>query len=132
MSGNQPAKQKIPHEVIVRAPGLLPMFYKTRELAEDLGADQQSIVRWAQNGAPHKRDGKGHIWIHGQLFASWIESQRKPRSRKEVPPDHGYCFRCNQIVKMEDIRKRRNANLILLTGTCTQCGGKVNRGSSDG
>ena len=38
-------RQKIPREVIVRAPGLLPMFYKTRELAEDLGIDQRTIIR---------------------------------------------------------------------------------------
>jgi len=132
MSGNQTTKQKIPHEVIVRAPGLLPMFYKTRELAEDLGCDQQMIIRWTQNGAPHKRDGRGHIWIHGQIFASWVESQRKPTPRKEYPADHGYCFRCRDIVKMEDISERRFANLILLTGTCFKCGGTVNRGSNDG
>jgi hypothetical protein len=126
------AKLKIPHEAIVRAPGLLPMMYKTSELADDLGVDQQIIIRWAKNGAPHRRDGKGHIWIHGQLFAHWIESQRKSRSRKGFPADHGYCFRCRKIVKMEAITERRNANLILLTGICAHCGGKVNRGSSDG
>ncbi len=125
-------RQKIPHEVIIRAPGLLPMMYKTRELAEDLGINQQTIIRWAQNGAPHDRDGKGHIWIHGHLFASWVDSQRKPSSRKDFPLDHGYCFRCKEMVKMEDITKRRITNLIMLTGACFKCGGTVNRGSSDG
>ena len=125
-------KLKIPHDAIVRAPGLLPMMYKTRELADELGVDQKTITRWAQNGAPHERDGKGHIWIHGHLFASWIESQRKSRSRKVLLRDHGYCFGCHQIVKMEDIIERRSAKLILLTGICPYCGRKVNRGSSDG
>ena len=108
------------------------MFYKTRELAEDLGIDLQTIIRWAQNGAPHKRDRKGHIYIHGQLFASWIESQRKARYRKHVPEDHGYCLSCNELVAMEGITQRRIANLILLTGTCPGCGGAVNRGSKNG
>jgi len=125
-------KLKIPHDAIVRAPGLLPMMYKTRELADELGVDRQMIIRWAQNGAPHDRDGKGHIWIHGRLFASWIESQRKSRSRIGLPRDHGYCFGCHQMVKMEGITERRSAKLILLTGICPHCGRKVNRGSSDG
>jgi hypothetical protein len=79
MSGNQATKQKIPHEVIVRAPGHLPLFYKTQELAEDLGIDRQTIICWAKNGAPHKHDGKGHIWIHGKFFASWVGVPPGPR-----------------------------------------------------
>lgn len=129
---NRANREKIPHNVIVRAPGLLPMMYKTTELSEELGVAPRTIVRWTQNGAPFQRDQRGHIWIHGGLFASWVESQRRPRSRREIPPDHGFCFACDEIVRMEDIQERSIAKLTLLTGSCTQCGGKVNRGSSDG
>jgi hypothetical protein len=44
MPGNQTNEQKIPHGLVVRASGHRPMFYKTWELAEDLGNDQLRIV----------------------------------------------------------------------------------------
>jgi hypothetical protein len=56
MSKQAPQKQsryKLPHSVIVHAPGLLPMMYRTRELAEELGVATQTVVTWAKNGVPH-------------------------------------------------------------------------------
>lgn len=131
-SARRSKREKIPQAAIVRAPTLLPMMYRTDELAHDLCVERQTVIRWAQHGAPHRRDGRGHIWIHGRLLASWIESRRKSVSRKEVPADHGYCFRCGGLVRMENIRRRPRANMILLSGKCPFCGGRVNRGSKDG
>jgi hypothetical protein len=125
------AVQKIPHQVIVRAPGLLPMLYRTIELAEELGISQSTIVRWAQLGAPHQRDRRGHIWINGNLFASWVESHRRGRSRRRVPIDQAYCLRCRRLVTMENPRSRRVGNMILVSARCPECGSKVNRGSAD-
>lgn len=122
---------KLPHKVIVRAPGLLPMLYRTRELAKELGVNRTTIVRWSQRGAPHKRDPKGHIWIHGQLFASWVETHRRNRSRPKLPIDQGYCLRCNQIITIQDQETRRVGNMIMIGGTCPDCGAKVNRATSD-
>jgi hypothetical protein len=124
------ARLKMPHNVIVKAPGLLPMMYRTRELAQELGISRRTLVRWAQLGAPHKRDRRGHVWIHGRLFASWVESHRGGRSRRKLQLDQAYCLRCNQVIVMEDPRPRKVGNMTLLGGKCPDCGSKVNRGST--
>jgi excisionase family DNA binding protein len=71
MTDEQPTAESIPHSVIVRAPGLLPMLYKVRELAQELETSRRTIRRWARRGMPHERDGRNHIWINGEEFAQW-------------------------------------------------------------
>lgn len=124
-------RYKLPHSVIVHAPGLLPMMYRTRELAEELGVATQTVVTWAKNGVPHDRDRKGHIWIHGRAFATWVQSQRGKRSRMRMADDQAYCFRCKKPVCMLNAERRRIERLTLLSGKCSICGTTVNRGSSD-
>jgi len=65
-NGHSKPVEKLPHSVIVRAPGLLPMLYKVKELAGELGISPRTIRKWARRGMPHQRDGKGHIWIDGK------------------------------------------------------------------
>jgi hypothetical protein len=74
---------KLPHLVIVKAPGLLPMLYMVRELADELSMPERTLRDWLLHGAPHTRDRLGHIWINGQAFAAWVLSQRRkaPGSR---------------------------------------------------
>jgi hypothetical protein len=107
------------------------MMYGTQELAKELGVRQSTVVRWTQRGAPHRRDRRGHLWIHGHLFASWVESQRRSRSRRRVSIDQAYCLHCNKLVNMHNPRPRRIGNMILLSARCPECGAKVNRGSTD-
>lgn len=125
------SRLRMPHKVIVRAPGLLPMMYRTRELARELGVSGARVVNWTQNGAPHQRDRRGHIWINGQLFASWVESHRRSRSRPQLPRGQGYCLRCDEIVTIKDPETRPIGNMIMFSGTCPECGAQVNRASSD-
>lgn len=47
---------KLPHSVIVKSPGLLPMFYQVSELAEAIGAVERTLRDWLVLGAPHLRD----------------------------------------------------------------------------
>ncbi|MFQ5961268.1 MAG: DUF5679 domain-containing protein [Candidatus Methylomirabilales bacterium] len=89
-------------------------------------------MNWVKAGAPHERDARGHIWIHGRAFAEWLDSKRRPRSRRSLSPEQGYCLRCNQTVQMENPRPRKIDGLTLLTGSCPNCGGKVNRGIKGG
>lgn len=128
---NKQKRYKLPHSVIVHAPGLLPMMYKTRELAEEFGVATQPVVTWAKNGVPHQRDRKGHIWIHGKTFATWVENQRGTRSRKRMEDDQAYCFRCKKPVRVLNVEQRQIDRLTLLRGKCSICGTTVNRGASD-
>lgn len=53
---------KLPHQVIVKAPGLLPMLYTVRGLAEELGMPERTLRDWLVRGAPqlflHRSIGK--------------------------------------------------------------------------
>lgn len=120
---------RMPHAVIVRAPGLLPMMYRTAELAGELGVRRQDVVRWARSGAPHQRDRKGHIWIHGRLFASWVESNRRSRSRRRLPPGKAFCLRCRRATVVKDPRRIPAGNMVRIAGTCAACGAEVRRGA---
>ena len=66
---------KLPHSVIVKSTSLLPMLYTVRELAEEITIPERTLRDWLANGAPHTRDHLGHIWIDGQAFARWVQSQ---------------------------------------------------------
>ena len=45
-------RTKLPHTVIVKAPGLLPMLYTPREICEELGYRGKHIARLATNRCP--------------------------------------------------------------------------------
>ena len=123
---------KIPHSVIVRAPGLLPMLYKTSELADDLDVSPRLIRRWIGAGMPHQRDGRSHIWINGRKFAEWIEIQRHTRRGPKLKPGEGYCLRCKQAVQLVNPTRYTGGVSTLLRGACPHCGVTVNRGMRDG
>ena len=73
---------KIPHLVIVKAPGLLPMHYTPREIAEELGIPESTLRDWILRGAPHFRDDHNHLWINGQKFAAWVEDLRNAKNHR--------------------------------------------------
>ena len=123
---------KIPHSVIVRAPGLLPMLYKVRELAEELGISPRTIRKWAHRGMPHQRGSRDHIWVNGKEFAEWIENRRRSGRGPKLKPDEGYCMRCRRAVRLLNPIRQPNGKSFLLRGTCPRCGATVNRGMRDG
>jgi hypothetical protein len=49
--------KKYPHIVLVRAPGLLPMQNKVKELAEELGVPSRTLRDWLNHGMPRKGMG---------------------------------------------------------------------------
>ena len=127
-------KAKLPHAVIVRAPGLLPMLYRPRELAEDLGISVNTVKGWLKEGSPHERDGRGHIWINGAEFAGWVEETRQSRksNKSRMKEDEAYCLRCRKPVKLKDPQHVINGKQKLLSSTCPPCGSTINRGSRNG
>ena len=124
---------KLPHLVIVKAPGLLSMLYKPSELAGDLGVPDRTLRDWLAAGAPHMRDDKNRIWVNGREFAAWVSEQRKPKStEKKLTNDQAYCLRCKKAVALVNPTVQHGrGKLILITGKCPQCGCTINRGGRD-
>ena len=127
------SKIHFPHCVIVRVSGLLPMLYKPGEIAEELGIPARTLYDWLNVGAPHQRDGGGHIWINGVQFYEWVDqNRRKKGAKRKLASDEAYCLRCNNIVQLiNPVRHHMKGRLYLIKGICPQCGTVINRGDSD-
>ena len=127
---------KIPHMVIVKAPGLLPMQYTAHEMADELHIPETTLRDWFLRGAPHTRDEHNHLWVSGQEFSAWVEEQRKSkqhRSHRKLKDGEGYCLRCNQVVEMIDpIVRHIKGKLYHTKGKCPVCGCTINRGGRYG
>ena len=123
-------RTKLPHNVIIKAPGLLPMLYTPREICEELGIAESTLRDWLQIDVPHQRDNRNRIWINGEEFARWVNNQRKPKAAKKLTEDEAYCLRCNQVSKLlfPQIQPIKG-NLVLIKGTCANCGAVINRGA---
>lgn len=125
-----PKNFKLPHSVIVKAPGLLPMLYKPSEIAKDLGIPDRTLRDWLDKfGAPHQRDQQDHLWIHGAEFAQWVHQVRLQKKACRLEPNQAYCLRCNQAVEFINPQPVKTIGRIkLLRSTCPHCGGVVHRG----
>ena len=124
---------KLPHIVIVKAPGLLPMLYKVSELAGELGIPERTLRDWLEAGAPHQRDHCGHLWINGTQFAQWVQQHRKPKRKYKLDNESAYCLRCNEVVKLTEPRPQHmKGKLFIIKGVCPQCGAAINRGARYG
>lgn len=77
-------RTKLPHTVIVKAPGLLPMRNTSREICEELGIAESTLRDWLQTGVPHQRDNRNRIWVNGERYANWVDGQRKPKKLNKL------------------------------------------------
>ncbi len=93
-------RTKLPHKVIIKAPGLLPMLYTPREICEELDIAESTLRDWLQIDVPHQRDNRNRIWINGEEFARWVNNQRKHKTMNKLQEDEAYCLRCNQVSKL--------------------------------
>jgi len=124
---------KLPHAVIVKSPGLLPMLYTVRELAAELGLPERTLRDWLARGAPHQRDQQGHIWINGSLFSVWAQAQRKPKPSPKLADDQAYCLHCRAVVTLVSPQRLPvKGKLVHIKGKCSICGCTINRGSRVG
>jgi hypothetical protein len=120
---------KLPHSVIVKSPGLLPMLYTVGELVDALGAVDRTLRDWLVLGAPHTRDKRGHIWIHGREFAEWVAEIQKPKRKRTLEDNEAFCLRCKETVEMLDPKTvPMRGKLLRIRGKCPQCGITINRG----
>ena len=125
----QSPRIKLPHSVIVKSPGLLPMHYSVRELAQAVGAVERTLRDWLVNGAPHLRDEREHLWIHGREFAHWVSSQRRPVRKTRLKDNQAYCMHCREVVEiLEPKTQMLRGKLTHTSGKCSRCGGTVHRG----
>lgn len=123
-------RTKLPHNVIIKAPGLLPMLYTPREICEELDIAESTLRDWLQIDVPHQRDNRNRIWINGEEFARWVNNQRKPKVTNKLNEDEAYCLRCNQVSKLLSPQIQPiKGNLVLIKGTCANCGNVINRGA---
>ena len=123
-------RTKLPHNVIIKAPGLLPMLYTPREICEELDIAESTLRDWLQIDLPHQRDNRNRIWINGEEFARWVNNQRKPKVTNKLNEDEAYCLRCNQVSKLLSPQIQPiKGNLVLIKGTCANCGAVINRGA---
>ncbi len=123
---------RLPHSVIVRAPGLLPMLYMPSELAQELGVTASTIREWLAQGAPHQRDARGYFWIDGRRFAAWVKAMRHSQLSQPLGDDEAYCLRCRQPVKLLASTTTQRGKHILLNGVCPTCGSSIHRGAQHG
>jgi hypothetical protein len=131
----QPIKKtiKLKHQVIVRAPSLLPMLYKVSELSIELGIPDRTIRDWIAMGAPAIRDTQNHIWVNGKEFSCWVSKQRPSPKSYSLTDSQAYCFRCKEIVEMKNILKIPiKGKLVHFRGICQKCGITINRGGRIG
>jgi uncharacterized protein with PIN domain len=122
----------LPHGVIVRAPGLLPMWYTPAELEQELGVSARTIRDWQRLGLPNRRDERGHLWIDGRQFATWVKEVRRPRSAQRLNPDEAYCLTCRQAVKLINPTRQQHGHQVTLQGRCPHCGNAIYRGGRYG
>lgn len=111
------------------------MLYKPGEIAEEIGVSPDTIYRsYLPAGAPHDRDPKGNIWIHGPAFRAWVlETIGTKRAAPKHPmrEDEAWCMRCNGVVTIANPKpKKLNRYADLLQGKCAVCGTKINRAIS--
>lgn len=121
------ARPRLSHAVIVKAPGLLPMWYSPAKLATELGVLPQTIRSWRRLGLPYRRDQHERLWIDGVAFAARVAANRGPDSCERMGEDEAYCFRCRAPVPHERPLKRTNGKQAVLTVVCPNCGTQVNR-----
>ena len=122
-----PHTPRLPHLVIVRAPGLLPMWYSRRELAQELGASVSVIQWWIEQGLPCRRDERGHVWIDGRQFAAWVKTIILQRSRQPLQAHEALCLNCRRPVVLLNPTSTCRGKQRLLRGACAVCGHIVYR-----
>ncbi len=127
----QDRKPLFKHAQIVKLARLLDMLYKPAELARELGVTSDTIYRsYIPAGAPHQRDAKRNIWIHGLTFRQWADENIKAKKNKRasMPEGKAWCMRCKQAVDQINPKpKPINRYLELMQSKCPNCGGIVNR-----
>jgi hypothetical protein len=124
---------KLPHSVIVKTPGLLPMLYTVRELSNELTVPERTLRDWIAAGAPVEKDDRGRMMINGSLFDGWVQKTKKKKAPRKLRDNEAYCFHCKAVVPFQITERRKiKGKLVHFKGHCVYCGTAINRGGRDG
>jgi hypothetical protein len=115
---------RISRVLMRRSIRILDMEYKPSEIAEELGASKEQILRLVSAGAPARKDAEGRFWINGFVFVSWLKEVAPKRigDKATFEDDECYCFTCRSIVKFKETRRKER----MVYGICPG-GHKVTR-----
>ena len=107
---------KIGHAFMRRTYRILDMEYKPSELAEEFGGSKDQVLRLIQAGAPARKDGQGHYWIHGPAFVQFLINSIPYRrwDKKPMAQNECFCVACHQVVHFTEVRRVRN----MIYGNC--------------
>jgi hypothetical protein len=120
---------------VIKLDRLLDMLYTPAEIASELGVVPRTILRgYIPAGAPVVINENGRKMISGKAFAAWareyLGTNRRGERKNTMGKGMGYCLRCKKVVVMQHIRTRPHgakAGVIQISGTCPDCGARVNR-----
>jgi len=95
-----------------RSMRLLDMEYKPSEVADELGATKEQVVRLISAGAPARKDAKGHYWIHGETFVKWLEdaAPKNRQAKTTFEENESWCMTCRAKVAYIESRRRGNVS----------------------
>lgn len=132
-TGNLILNINVPFIVILRASGLLPMFYSLRELEHELGVPYNTLRGWIKQGVPFDKDSRGRIWINGELLSKWAKAQKQSAKRKVLKKNEGYCFHCDEVGIIQDAKTVKvSGKLGHIRGKCQACGSTIVKGCKIG
>lgn len=110
--------EKLSRALIRRSMRLLDMEYKPSEIADELGASKDQIIRLVSAGAPARKDSKGRYWIHGDSFVEWLNKAAPKNERAKVTfaDNETWCVKCKETVTYTETRRRGHISY----GKCPQ------------
>ncbi len=119
--------EKLSRALMRRSMRLLEMEYKPSEMANELNASTEQILKLVSAGAPARKDSNGRYWIHGLNFAKWLSdvAPKKDKDKSIFADNECYCLQCRAIVIYDEYRRKDR----IIFGTCPQ-GHKVSRFTS--
>ncbi len=100
--------EKLSRSLMRKSLRLLDMEYKPAEVAEELGAKKEQILRLISAGAPARKDSKGHYWIHGISFVEWM-TKAAPKTSKDkstFADNEVWCVTCKNTVTYSEHRRK--------------------------
>lgn len=101
------------------------MLYSPRELAEEIGINQEQIYRvYLSSGCPRSRDHQNHVLINGKDFRYWYEENYKKRPLEK---DQAFCVSCKRVVSIKNPEIHKEGNLTYYISICPNCGNKATR-----
>jgi len=116
--------ENVTRSLMHRSMRILDMEYKPSEIAEELGASKEQILRLISAGAPARKDANGRYWISGIPFLAWLKdaAPKKTEDKHVFADDECYCVTCREVVHFTAYRKSHR----IVFGACLK-GHKVAR-----